>query len=141
MIGIVDEFGGRGLELLQAIIQHFIPAESVNLPFIFRGWTRLQQKQNEPASVWQSSQPPDWLLAASERDKSSPRRIRSSLLSKDFSRWVLRLCEGLLLGPDMSVPNEPSRYHCTSQDIGANHAWTGAKQRPSQQDHEADVCA
>ena len=55
-IGVESEFdNGRGLELLQAIIQHFVPSKPVNLPSIYREWAQLQQKQNEPATTCQHS--------------------------------------------------------------------------------------
>jgi hypothetical protein len=35
-----SEFGGKGLELVQALINHFIPSDSVALPDIFKEWHR-----------------------------------------------------------------------------------------------------
>ena len=51
-IGGTDEFEGLGLELLQAIINHFIPSESVNLPTIFTEWNELHQKKDELSTVF-----------------------------------------------------------------------------------------
>ena len=50
--GIGDEFNGLGLELPQAIIQHFIPSETANLPIIFSEWAKTEQKQDELAVVF-----------------------------------------------------------------------------------------
>jgi hypothetical protein len=51
-IGGTDDYEGLGLELLQAIIDHFIPSESVNLPTIFTEWNDLHQKKDALASLF-----------------------------------------------------------------------------------------
>jgi hypothetical protein len=51
-IGGTYEYEGLGLELFQAIIHHFIPSDSVNLPTIFTEWNELHQKKDELAAVF-----------------------------------------------------------------------------------------
>jgi hypothetical protein len=51
-IGGADDFEGLGLELLQAILHHFQPSESVNLPTIFREWQALRQQLDEGATAF-----------------------------------------------------------------------------------------
>jgi hypothetical protein len=51
-IGGTDEYEGLGLELLQAIIHHFIPSKSVNLPTIFTEWNNLHQKKDRLSAVF-----------------------------------------------------------------------------------------
>jgi hypothetical protein len=43
-IGGTNEYECLGLELLQAIINHFIPSEAVNLLTIFTEWNDLHKK-------------------------------------------------------------------------------------------------
>ena len=51
-IGAIDAYHGRGLEMLQAIIDHFVPSKAVNLPTIFREWNDLHQEKDELAAVF-----------------------------------------------------------------------------------------
>jgi hypothetical protein len=52
-IGGADDFDGLGLELLQAIINHFImPSTSVHLPTIFREWSELRQQRHEGVAAF-----------------------------------------------------------------------------------------
>jgi hypothetical protein len=53
-IGGIDEYDGRGMEMLQAIIDHFIPSAAVNLPTIFTAWNQLHQNNDELAAVFSS---------------------------------------------------------------------------------------
>jgi hypothetical protein len=50
--GIYHLDTGLGMELLQVLMDHFIPSESVNLPMIFTEWQDLHQRPNELATVF-----------------------------------------------------------------------------------------
>jgi hypothetical protein len=39
------------MELLQALIEHFVPSDSVALPMIFKEWHELCQKKDEMVAV------------------------------------------------------------------------------------------
>ena len=43
----LDAFDGRGLEMFQAIIDHFIPSAAVNIPTIYREYAELHQAKDE----------------------------------------------------------------------------------------------
>jgi hypothetical protein len=51
-IGDIQEYAGKGLEMFQAIIDHFVPTASVNLPSIFREWNEIHQAKDELAVVF-----------------------------------------------------------------------------------------
>jgi hypothetical protein len=51
-IGGIQDYAGKGLEMFQAIIDHFVPTASVNLPSIFREWNELHQAKDELAVVF-----------------------------------------------------------------------------------------
>jgi hypothetical protein len=51
-IGGMDGHAGKGMEMLQSIIDHFIPSAVVNLPTIFREWSALHQENDELAVVF-----------------------------------------------------------------------------------------
>jgi hypothetical protein len=50
----IDGHAGKGLEMFQAIIEHFIPSAIVNLASIFREWNVLHQEKNKLAVAFSS---------------------------------------------------------------------------------------
>jgi hypothetical protein len=48
-VGGIDGHAGKGLEMFQAIIDHFIPSAIINLPSIFREWNVLHQEKTKLA--------------------------------------------------------------------------------------------
>ena len=48
----LDNQARQGMEMLQAIIDHFVPCATVNLPSIFREWNDLHQKKDEQVVVF-----------------------------------------------------------------------------------------
>jgi hypothetical protein len=73
-VGGVDGHAGKGLEMFQAIIDHFIPSAIVNLPSIFREWTSLP---------WCSAaRSPSLRATANVLAKSSQKAAKSLSLSK-----------------------------------------------------------
>jgi hypothetical protein len=49
-----EEYAGLGMELLQAVVDHFVPTAAVNLPIIFKEWHELSQNKEELVTIFSS---------------------------------------------------------------------------------------